>query len=110
MRDDSELLRLYADEKSDEAFAELVRRHIGLVYAVAKRRVGGDAHLAEDVAQEDPPYRNARVLFTNFPGTKVDSKTAHGTAIANKTQAVFRKTWIYMLTTPTGSNQELLTG
>jgi RNA polymerase sigma factor (sigma-70 family) len=52
MRDDSELLRLYADERSDEAFAELVRRHIGSVYSVAKRRVGGDAHLAEDVAQE----------------------------------------------------------
>ena len=52
MSDDSELLRLYADENSDEAFAELVRRHIGTVYAVAKRRVGGDAHLAEDVAQE----------------------------------------------------------
>jgi RNA polymerase sigma factor (sigma-70 family) len=52
MRDDPELLQLYADGKSDEAFAELVRRHIGSVYAVAQRRVGGDAHLAEDVTQE----------------------------------------------------------
>ena len=54
-----------------------------------------------DVDREDPPYRNSRVLVTNFPGTQVDSKTAHGTAIANKNQAVFRKVWIYMLTNTT---------
>ena len=52
MHDDAELLRLYAVEKSNEAFAELVRRHVGSVYAVAKRRVGGDSHLAEDIVQE----------------------------------------------------------
>jgi RNA polymerase sigma factor (sigma-70 family) len=52
MLDDSELLRKYAVGKSDEAFAELVRRHIGSVYAVALRRVGGDTHLAQDVTQE----------------------------------------------------------
>jgi RNA polymerase sigma factor (sigma-70 family) len=52
MQDDSELLRQYAGRASDEAFTELVRRHIGAVYAVALRRVGGDAHLAEDVTQE----------------------------------------------------------
>jgi RNA polymerase sigma factor (sigma-70 family) len=34
----------------EQAFAELVRRHIGWVFGVARRRVG-DAHLAEDVAQ-----------------------------------------------------------
>jgi RNA polymerase sigma factor (sigma-70 family) len=52
MQNDSELLRLYADGTSHDAFAELVRRHIGPVYAVALRRVGGDAHLADDVTQE----------------------------------------------------------
>jgi RNA polymerase sigma factor (sigma-70 family) len=52
MGDDSELLRQYADSRSEEAFAELVRRHIGSVYAVALRSVGGDAHLANDVTQE----------------------------------------------------------
>lgn len=52
MRDDSELLRLYAVDKSNDAFAELVRRHIGSVYAVAKRRVGGNSHVAEEVVQE----------------------------------------------------------
>jgi RNA polymerase sigma factor (sigma-70 family) len=52
MRDDSELLRQYASTRSNEAFAELVSRHIGAVYAVALRRAGGDTHLAEDVTQE----------------------------------------------------------
>jgi RNA polymerase sigma factor (sigma-70 family) len=51
MSDDSTLLRRYAAEKSAEAFAELVRRHLPLVHAAALRRLGGDAHRAEDVAQ-----------------------------------------------------------
>src|SRR5579871_3098726 len=49
---DSELLRRYADERSEVAFAELVRRHLDLVYSVALRQVAGDVHLAEDVAQQ----------------------------------------------------------
>ena len=48
--DDSVLLRQYAESHSDEAFAELVRRHINLVYSVALRCVG-DPHQAEEVAQ-----------------------------------------------------------
>ncbi|HXB02698.1 MAG TPA: sigma-70 family RNA polymerase sigma factor [Opitutaceae bacterium] len=51
MIEDSELLRLYAESRSEEAFAELVRRRIGLVYAVALRRTRGDVHAAEDAAQ-----------------------------------------------------------
>ena len=50
--DDADLLRRYARDKSEPAFAEIVRRHINLVYASALRRVGGDAHLAEDVTQQ----------------------------------------------------------
>jgi RNA polymerase sigma factor (sigma-70 family) len=50
MIEDAELLRRYAREKSQEAFAELVRRRIGLVYSVALRHTH-DAHRAEDVTQ-----------------------------------------------------------
>jgi RNA polymerase sigma factor (sigma-70 family) len=52
MIEDTELLRRYAEEKSEDAFAELVRRHVNFVYACAVRRVGGNAHLAEDVTQQ----------------------------------------------------------
>ena len=48
---DGELLRRYTAGRDEEAFAALVRRHLDLVYAVALRKVAGDAHLAEDVAQ-----------------------------------------------------------
>ncbi len=51
MNDDASLLRQYAVEKSEAAFAEFVRRHLGLVYSSALRRLRGDSHLAADVAQ-----------------------------------------------------------
>ena len=50
--DDAQLLRRYARQGAEEAFAELVRRHLGLVYGSALRRVNGNAALAEEVAQE----------------------------------------------------------
>lgn len=49
--DDAELLRRYAEEGSNAAFAELVRRHVGLVYAAALRQLGGAVHRAEEVTQ-----------------------------------------------------------
>src|SRR2546430_2304208 len=51
MLDDAQLLRRYVDEKSNAAFAELVARHVDLVYSAALRQVGGGTHRAEDVAQ-----------------------------------------------------------
>src|SRR6186713_3305826 len=51
MPTDVELLRRYAEEGSEEAFGELVRRHVNLVYSIALRQCGGDVHHAEDVTQ-----------------------------------------------------------
>ena len=51
MTPDGELLRRYAENRSEDAFSELVRRHLDLVYSAALRQVNGDAHLAQDVAQ-----------------------------------------------------------
>src|ERR1051326_2404116 len=52
MTSDGELLRRYAERNSEEAFAELVQRHVNLVYSAALRQVNGDAHLAQDVSQK----------------------------------------------------------
>lgn len=51
MIDDAELLRRYADQGREDAFAELVRRHLNFVYSAALRQVNGDAHLAADATQ-----------------------------------------------------------
>jgi hypothetical protein len=38
-RTDQQLLRDYAEQRSEAAFAELVRRHVDLVYSAALRMV-----------------------------------------------------------------------
>lgn len=48
---DTALLRSYLENRAEDAFAEFVRRNLPLVYGAALRKVGGDTHLAEDVAQ-----------------------------------------------------------
>jgi DNA-directed RNA polymerase specialized sigma subunit len=59
---DGDLLRRYAESGSEEAFAELVRRHLNLVFSAALRQVNGDAQLA----QED-----LLGSCSNYPGTKI---------------------------------------
>jgi RNA polymerase sigma factor (sigma-70 family) len=48
--DDFQLLRDYAENRSEQAFAELVQRHLNFVYSTALRVVG-ESSLAEDVTQ-----------------------------------------------------------
>ena len=51
MKDDAELLRAYAENRSETAFAEFVGRRIGFVYATALRVLAGNTHSAQDVTQ-----------------------------------------------------------
>ncbi len=57
MKDDTQLLEEFARDRSDAAFRELVGRHLPMVLATARRLLGGDTHLAQDVAQ---------LVFTGF--------------------------------------------
>src|SRR5258707_14802638 len=49
-RDDHQLLAEFAATEAETAFAELVRRHIGLVYSVALRNIS-DPHAAQEITQ-----------------------------------------------------------
>lgn len=49
--DDATLLRKFAATRDEAAFAELVRRHVDLVYSSARRRCGGNSHRAQEVVQ-----------------------------------------------------------
>ena len=48
--DDMALVQAYTNEQSEEAFATIVARHVGLVHSAALRQLR-DAHLAQDVTQ-----------------------------------------------------------
>ena len=47
---DADLLRRYAEQRSEEAFTELRRRYVRLIFATCRRETG-DPMLAEDAAQ-----------------------------------------------------------
>jgi len=104
--DDHELLRKYDRERSEEAFRELVDRHLGMVYAAARRMVG-DWHLAEEVAQDvfctlarkagtvRPPHVVAGWLYQTtrhlaMHGVRSDQRRREReqTAVANSVEAV----------------------
>jgi RNA polymerase sigma factor (sigma-70 family) len=47
---DSDLLRKFVDDRDEDAFAQIVDRHIDMVYAAASRQLAGSSH-ADDVTQ-----------------------------------------------------------
>ncbi|HEY1764627.1 MAG TPA: sigma-70 family RNA polymerase sigma factor [Opitutaceae bacterium] len=51
MKTDRDLLQSYASGGSEDAFAEIVRRHVNLVYSLAFRQLRGNASLAADATQ-----------------------------------------------------------
>ncbi|MEO7599306.1 MAG: TonB family protein [Opitutus sp.] len=71
MIDDADLLKRFAEQRDEDAFAQLVERHLNLVYSAALRQVNGDAHLARDIVQ---------VVFTDL-ASKV-AKVARHPALA----------------------------
>jgi len=48
---DQELIARYVRNRCEDSFSELVEKYLNLVFSTALRQVGGDASLAEDVAQ-----------------------------------------------------------
>ncbi len=64
---DCDFLRRYVDAGDEQAFAEVVRRHMDLVYSTARRLAAGDRHLAEDVSQQTftALAQQARFLVTH---------------------------------------------
>jgi RNA polymerase sigma factor (sigma-70 family) len=51
MAPDNALLARWLQTDSENDFAELVQRHLGMVHSAALRVVNGDQHLAEDITQ-----------------------------------------------------------
>jgi|ERR1022692_70234 hypothetical protein len=66
------------------------------------KKLGIDKGGVADVDKEVRPFHHAHALFTDWPGTPTDSKTAHGSMISDanlngKGVPIFRPVWWYML-------------
>ncbi len=84
MTPDSELLKRFARTNSEDAFAELVKRHVNLVYSAALRQVNGDAHLAQDVAQTVFADLARTLPLPKLRGRKIAATTAKNNLCANQ--------------------------
>lgn len=79
---DLELLRRYAREHTEDAFAELVRRHLNLVYSAAFRQVRS-SQLAQEVAQ---------TVFCDL------ARSVGNLADANARSSLVLSAWLYQVT------------
>jgi RNA polymerase sigma factor (sigma-70 family) len=89
---DQQLLDAYGLRRCEQAFAELVRRHIDFVYSAALRMVR-DRHLAEDVTQGVfvALARNAAALRSRAVLSGWLHRTAHNIAAQTVRSAVRRR-------------------
>jgi RNA polymerase sigma factor (sigma-70 family) len=88
MTGDAELLQRFAGTQSEEAFTELARRHLGLVYHSALRRVNQNTTLAEEVAQ-------AVFLSLARESARLSEKIGDGQTLAG---------WLYVATRHAAAN------
>ena len=65
---DAEMLQRYARGRDERAFAELVQRHLGMVYGAALRRTGGQKHLDA----------GAKRVLISAPAKEVDLTVVYG--------------------------------
>jgi RNA polymerase sigma factor (sigma-70 family) len=89
MIEDTELLRRYTRDASEEAFAELVRRHVNWVYATACR-LAGSASRAEDVTQSvfiDLSRKSRLLTGRREPLGWLHTSTRYASAALRRTEA-----------------------
>src|SRR3954470_21073166 len=84
MTQSEQLLAEYTATQSEEAFAQLVQRHLDLVYSTALRLSNNDSHLAENISQivfSDLAVKAPRLKNTVLAGWFY----RHTTYVASKT-------------------------
>jgi len=74
------------------------------------KKLGIDKVGVADVDKEPRPFHHAHVLFTNWPGIKTDSLSAHFSMLSPKILdkkgiPLFRSVWLYMLNAPTDGTE-----
>ena len=95
--------RIYAFNHQQDRQGCDYAEHLEVLKTMGLDRFGGPV----DVDLEKPPFKNSRILVTNYPGTELSSLRAHTSVIGDgatpKTadgDFYFKPVWHYMLTNP----------
>ncbi len=95
--------RIYTFNHKQDAQAADYPQQLEVLKTMGLYQFGGPV----DVDDAKPPYKNTRILVTNYPGTKLTSMRAHASVVADmvtpKTKDgddLFKPVWHYMLTNP----------